>query len=109
MCIKLLRPNQWLKNAFIFLPLFFDRHILEVEYVVSAILMFFAYSFAASGIYCFNDIYDVEADRKHPEKCKRPIASGAISKSTAYFLMILCFVISITIIKLGSFDIGGGQ
>lgn len=105
----LLRPHQWLKNVFIFLPLFFDRHIFDVKYVIPAMLMFFAYSFAASGIYCFNDIYDVEADKKHPEKCKRPIASGAISKTTAYFLVILCFVISITIIAFGNFEIGGGN
>lgn len=107
--ITLLRPHQWLKNVFIFLPLFFDRHIFDVKYVIPAMLMFFAYSFAASGIYCFNDIYDVEADKKHPEKCKRPIASGAISKTTAYFLVILCFVISITIIAFGNFEIGGGN
>ena len=107
--ITLLRPHQWLKNVFIFLPLFFDRHIFDVKYVIPAMLMFFAYSFAASGIYCFNDIYDVEADKKHPEKCKRPIASGAIRKTTAYFLVILCFVISITIIAFGNFEIGGGN
>ena len=107
--IVLLRPHQWLKNVFIFLPLFFDRHILEVEYVIPAILMFFAYSFAASGIYCFNDIYDVEADRRHPEKCKRPIASGAISKVTAYSLVILCFATSNLLLTLGDFELGGGK
>lgn len=105
----LFRPHQWLKNVFIFLPLFFDRHILEVKYIIPAFLVFFAYSFAASGIYCFNDIYDMEADRMHPEKCKRPIASGAISKATAYVLMLLCFAISYLILSLGDYEIGGSK
>src|SRR3712207_7877599 len=50
-------------------------------------LPIFAFSFAASSIYCFNDIYDVEADRRHPVKCRRPIASGAVSIRSAYLLM----------------------
>ena len=66
--------------------------------------MFFSYSFAASGIYCFNDIYDVEADRNHPEKCKRPIASGAVKVASAYILMLLCLAISFAIITMGVFE-----
>lgn len=99
--IKLLRPHQWVKNVFVFLPLFFDRHMMDVEYLIPAIVAFFAFSFAASGIYCFNDIYDVEADRKHPKKCKRPVASGVISIPLAYSLMGLCFALSIAILLLG--------
>ena len=98
---KLLRPHQWVKNVFVFLPLFFDRHMMDVEYLIPAIVAFFAFSFAASGIYCFNDIYDVEADRKHPKKCKRPVASGVISIPLAYSLMGLCFALSIAILLLG--------
>ena len=78
--VLLLRPHQWVKNTFCFLPLFFDRHVMDIEYLIPCIIAFLSYCFAASGIYCFNDIYDVEADCKHPKKCKRPIASGAISK-----------------------------
>ena len=98
---KLLRPHQWVKNGFVFLPLFFDRHMMDVEYLIPAIVAFFAFSFAASGIYCFNDIYDVEADRKHPKKCKRPVASGVISIPLAYSLMGLCFALSMAILLLG--------
>ena len=71
--------------------------------------MFLSYCFAASGIYCFNDIYDVDADRNHPTKCKRPVASGAISKYGAYVLMTLCFVVSFMILKVYDFEIGGGN
>ena len=77
--ILLLRPQQWVKNMFIFLPLFFHGDLTNVQMLTNAVIAFFCYSFSASSIYCFNDIYDVAADRKHPNKCKRPIASGAVS------------------------------
>ena len=92
--LKLLRPQQWVKNLFVFLPLFFDRHLFDVEYLLPCVLVFFAFCFAASGIYCLNDIIDVEADRKHPEKCKRPIASGAVSQRAGYIIMAICFIAS---------------
>ena len=98
--LQLLRPQQWLKNLFVFLPLFFDRHLFDAEYLLPCVLVFFAFSFAASGIYCFNDILDVEADRKHHEKCKRPIASGAVSKQAGYIVMAVCFIISMALLAL---------
>jgi 4-hydroxybenzoate polyprenyltransferase len=107
--LQLLRPHQWLKNLFIFLPLFFDRHLFEWNYFLPALVAFFAYSFAASSIYCFNDIYDVEADRLHPKKCKRPIASGAISKTMGYILMAASLLISLAILLMCQNLIGGGK
>lgn len=97
----LLRPHQWIKNGFVFLPLFFDRHLMDSEYLIPSVVAFFAFCFAASGIYCFNDIYDVEADRKHPKKCNRPVASGAISIPLAYSLMALCCVFSMALLMIG--------
>ena len=96
--LRLMRIEQWMKNTFIFLPLFFDRHLLEWSYWLPSLAAFFAFCFAASGIYCFNDIYDVEADRLHPKKCKRPIASGAISVAQGYAIMVACWIISSAII-----------
>lgn len=93
--ILLLRPHQWLKNCFIFLPLFFDQKLFDWQYLCSAIIAFLTYSFAASGIYCLNDLIDVEADKRHPKKCKRPIASGAITKGMAMLMIALCIVVSI--------------
>lgn len=78
--ITLLRPHQWLKNLFIFLPLFFSRHLVDWEYIYPCIISFVAYCFAASSVYCFNDIWDVASDRLHPKKCKRPIAWKDIKK-----------------------------
>lgn len=85
--ILLIRPQQWVKNFFVFLPLFFDRHLLDAGYLVPAIVVFFAFSFVASSIYCFNDVWDAELDRLHPKKCKRPVASGKISPTVAYTIM----------------------
>jgi 4-hydroxybenzoate polyprenyltransferase len=98
--IKLLRPNQWIKNFFVFGPLVFGGELFIKDSFVEGIITFFAYSFAASSIYCFNDIHDVEDDRHHATKCHRPIASGAISIAQAYGLMILMFLLSMGTIAL---------
>lgn len=99
--LKLIRPKQWAKNLFVFLPLFFDKKILELDYLLPALVLFFSFCFASSGVYCFNDIHDVEADRKHPKKCRRPIASGAICKPLGMGIMAACFFISVGLMSLG--------
>lgn len=96
--IRLLRPQQWVKNLFVFLPLFFDRHLFDMDCLLPCVLMFFAFSFAASSIYCFNDIRDVEADRKHHEKRNRPIASGAVSTRAGYITMLACIAVAAILI-----------
>ena len=97
---QLLRIEHWAKNFFIFLPLFFNGQLLNVNQILHCVVAFFAFSFAASSIYCFNDIYDIEADRLHTKKCKRPVASGAISIKTAYVLVVVCFVLSMAVLFL---------
>lgn len=89
--LKLIRPQQWLKNVFVMIPMFFGGSLLDPEDIRSSLLTFLAYSFIASSVYCFNDINDVEADRRHPVKCKRPLASGALPMGTAWVLMALMF------------------
>lgn len=92
--LKLIRPHQWIKNVFVLIPMFFGGSLLDPEDIRASVLTFFAYSFIASSVYCFNDINDVEADRRHPVKCKRPLASGAIKMDTAWALMALMLVIA---------------
>lgn len=77
--IRFLRPLQWLKNGFVFTPLIFSKHMLEKEYNNKAVLAFVAFCFISSAVYAINDIIDREADKLHPVKKKRPIASGEIS------------------------------
>ena len=92
--MKILRPKQWMKNFFVMLPLFFGGELFNGKALLAGAITFLAYSFAASSIYCFNDILDVDDDRRHPVKCLRPIASGAVSASVAYVLMFICFALS---------------
>ena len=106
--MRLIRPKQWIKNGFIFVPLFFGGALFQIDALLAGLITFFAYSFAASSIYCFNDIFDVEADRRHPVKCHRPIASGAVSIRQAYGLMFLMLALSMaTCCLLESWEIMG--
>lgn len=101
--LKLMRIHQWVKNLFIFLPLFFNRQLTDIQALTSCIIVFFGFSLVASSIYCFNDIADLGADKIHPTKSKRPIASGSISKSAAYVIMTVCLVAGIAILMTDRF------
>ena len=92
--IKLLRPHQWLKNVFLFLPIFFGNQIMDFQCLLPTFIAFVAYSFLSSSVYCLNDIQDCELDKLHPEKRKRPLAAGKVSIREAYIIMILLFLIS---------------
>lgn len=98
--LRLIRPHQWIKNTFVMLPLFFGGALLNPDLFLTAIVTALAFSLVASSIYCFNDIIDVEADRRHPVKCKRPVASGAVSMATAYTLMVLMPILAVLILCL---------
>ena len=95
--IKLMRPQQYVKNIFIFLPLFFALKITDMALVTQAFVAFISFSLSASAVYTLNDYYDIEEDKKHPKKRFRPLASGAINKSQAITIMISLFVVGFTI------------
>lgn len=97
--LRLLRPAQWIKNLFVFGPVMFGGELLQVSALLQGIIVFFAFSFAASSVYCFNDICDVADDRRHPDKMDRPIASGAVSVRQAYGLMMIMFVGSMLLLS----------
>ncbi|MBW8358315.1 MAG: decaprenyl-phosphate phosphoribosyltransferase [Weeksellaceae bacterium] len=90
--LKLLRVEQWVKNLFVFLPLFFSGNITNTGLFIQSALAFVIFSLCASFIYILNDYSDIESDRRHPEKSKRPLASGAISKPTALIFLVLVFL-----------------
>lgn len=83
---------QWLKNFFVFAPIFFSNKLLEPEFFWPTLIVFASFCLISSSIYCFNDLRDVEADRQHPKKCKRPIASGAVSVKGGYAMMLICTI-----------------
>ena len=95
--LKLTRPHQWIKNLFVFLPVFFGHQLTNASLLLNAVVAFFSFSLAASSIYCFNDIIDVEDDRRHPEKCKRPVAAGKISMSAAYVVMFVLLALGLAL------------
>lgn len=76
---KEIRVYQWLKNLLLFIPLLLAHKIDEPEKWLSLIIAFFSFCFTASFVYLLNDLLDLESDRHHPRKCKRPIASGNLS------------------------------
>lgn len=90
----LLRLYQWVKNLFIFAPLFFSFSY-NLKNFLTVLLGFVLFSFVASSIYIFNDYHDIEEDRNHPVKKNRPLASGRISKTFALFLMAILLIPSL--------------
>jgi decaprenyl-phosphate phosphoribosyltransferase len=95
--IKIARPTQYIKNFFIFLPIFFDLRINNIDLIFNCLIAFVAFSATASGIYVLNDYCDIKDDKKHPKKKFRPIASGKINKLNAKFISIIFIVIGFTL------------
>lgn len=93
--ITLIRPYQWIKNLVVLFPIFFGGALGHFDALSEGFITVLSFSFASSSIYCLNDIMDVNDDRRHPKKCSRPLASGAISISQGYFLIITMLALSI--------------
>lgn len=91
--IKLLRPQQWVKNAFLVAPLIFSKRLFVAEYFEVTILALIVFSLVSSAVYIINDIADREADKQHPIKRERPIASGKISVPEAIAILIVVIVV----------------
>ena len=105
-CVRFLltaaRPREWIKNTFIFAPLFFSQNALNPELVLKSAYGFVLFCVAAAGVYLINDIMDREDDGQHPEKKKRPIASGVLSVRLA--AIAAGFLLSVAVV--GSFVLG---
>jgi 4-hydroxybenzoate polyprenyltransferase len=82
----LMRPRQWVKNAFVFAPLFFTPTMMSAATVWSVFLVFVCFCCISSGVYCFNDLRDRESDKMHPKKRLRPLASGRVPIGAAVVL-----------------------
>ncbi|OPC54234.1 decaprenyl-phosphate phosphoribosyltransferase [Elizabethkingia miricola] len=93
--LKLLRVEQWVKNLFVFLPVFFSGKIMDTDLFSKSCVAFIVFSLTASCIYILNDYMDIELDKRHPEKRNRPLASGAIGKKTAIGIFVLLIVLAV--------------
>lgn len=85
--ITLMRPHQYVKNLFVFAPLLFSFSFNLIS-VLDTIGAFILFSLVASSIYIFNDLMDIEEDKRHPVKCNRPLASGMVKESSAKLLIM---------------------
>lgn len=96
------RPHHYVKNGFIFLPLFFGHKLYDPQALLPTLFAFIAFCLGASSIYVLNDIHDIEADRQHPMKKYRPLAAGTLSKSEAihFFFVLLGLSLFISVISL---------
>jgi decaprenyl-phosphate phosphoribosyltransferase len=90
--LRLLRPKDWAKNLYLFVPMFFASELFNPNKLVSVFYGFIAFSFTASSIYILNDYRDREDDRKHPVKCKRPLAAGTVLPGAALALFALLLI-----------------
>jgi 4-hydroxybenzoate polyprenyltransferase len=93
--VKTMRPRQWTKNVFVFAALVFDKQLFNPESFLRTLAGFGLFCLISSSVYIFNDIADVEADRSHPEKRNRPIASGALPLSAAWVAGIGLLVLAL--------------
>lgn len=84
--LKLMRVHHYIKNLLVFATLACGGMLFDTHRLYKCIAAFFAFCMVSSVVYIINDIRDVEKDRKHPTKCKRPIASGAVSVTSACWL-----------------------
>ena len=96
--LKLLRIKHWLKNGLVLLPLFFGKSIFNLNKIFFVLIAFIIFSFISSIVYIINDINDIEADRNHPKKKNRPLASGKVSIKNAILVLILLMILSISLI-----------
>lgn len=92
--LKLIRVKHWVKNGIIFLPIFFSINLLNKDYILLGILSFLIFSFTSSIVYVVNDINDLEKDKLHPIKKKRPLASGEVSIKQAKIIILVLAIIT---------------
>ena len=94
---KTMRPRQWPKNVFIFAALVFDKQLLHLDPLLRTLAGFALFCLISSAVYIFNDLVDIEADRQHPEKKKRPIPSGELPLSAAWIAGSLLTIITLAL------------
>ena len=93
--LKLMRVHHYIKNFLVFAALACSGQLFNLEKLKTGIAAFISFCMISSVVYIINDICDVEKDRKHPTKCKRPIAAGTVSVKRAWGLAIILLLIAI--------------
>lgn len=94
--LKTIRPQQWVKNVFVAAPLVFSRHLTDVDQMARTAIAVLAFCLLSGAVYAFNDVRDVEADRAHPKKKRRPIPAGFLSERGALIAAVVLALIALT-------------
>jgi len=94
--IKSLRVQQWIKNFFVFAPLIFSQNVFNLPLLIKTVLAFVLFCILSGAAYLLNDIQDLEEDKLHPKKSKRPLASGKLEKKHAFFASLLLVLLGLT-------------
>ncbi len=92
---KSLRPYQWTKNLFVFAPLIFSQNIFNVPYLLKTVLAFGIFCLLSGAVYIWNDLRDLEADKLHPVKSQRPLASGRLGKISAAIAFVFISLVGL--------------
>jgi 4-hydroxybenzoate polyprenyltransferase len=107
------RPEQWSKNLLLFAGLIFGGRLLDIDAVLSAVAAFALFCALSGAVYLFNDVWDQEADRRHPLKQERPIAAGTLAPRTALFVAAVLGTVAVAVagwisVPLGAVAAGYG-
>jgi 4-hydroxybenzoate polyprenyltransferase len=93
--VQSLRPKQWIKNLLLFAGIVFSKNLFDPVLFFRVVQGFVIFCLISSGVYLLNDVVDLEQDKKHPEKSKRPLASGAVTVRSVLSISLLLFIGSI--------------
>lgn len=96
--LRLIRVRSWVKNVFIFAPIFFGGYILNIDLFANTVLAFILFCLVSSAVYIINDLFDLDQDRKHESKRGRPLASGKVTVAQS---VIICSVLFISAAVIG--------
>jgi decaprenyl-phosphate phosphoribosyltransferase len=103
--LKLIRFEQYIKNVFVFAPLFFSGAFLNSDLFFKSLITFACFCLISSSVYILNDYFDINEDKLHPTKCKRPLAAGTISTKNALILFIILLFSSLSISFISNIDV----
>lgn len=110
--LELMRPRQWVKNGFVLAPLFFGSGIVKLEAVTHAVSAFVVFCLLSSAVYIFNDWRDMEADRQHAKKARRPLPSGRVTVPVSLAVMAALLIAAAAVVHFEqlprSFSVAAG-
>lgn len=98
--IRAMRPHHWLKNGLVFVPILLNHDVFDPAALWHGFIAFVAFSLIASAVYLLNDIKDVDADRRHPTKSRRPLAAGEITAGQAYAAVPILLIAAFSTVPL---------